>query len=241
MHSIIHVDFHTADRKKSGEFFSNLFGWQHLYDDDASNYSGLQTGNIAIGLDSGGNHPPKTTTFYIASDDVEADLAKAEANGAKIVMQKYMLPNGESSIGQFVDPAGNVIGLLHLVAPETPKAGRPIVWTELAANDPEQSAKFYQDLFDWKHSYMEAPYDYHSFMAGEIGGGFSKIDNQLYSANDTVIFIASEDVEADQTAITNAGGTVEGDVIDIPQIGRMLFWRDLDENRFALFQDISES
>lgn len=62
-----------------------------------------------IGADpSGGNGH---VTWYVQSDDVQADLDKAESLGGKTVMPP-MEPMAGTEIALFSDPEGHVIGLV---------------------------------------------------------------------------------------------------------------------------------
>jgi predicted enzyme related to lactoylglutathione lyase len=56
-------------------------------------------------------------TFYVAVDDVEAALAKAESLGGSRMMGPDVIPEVNIEIGLFTDPEGHVIGV---VKPEAP-------------------------------------------------------------------------------------------------------------------------
>jgi uncharacterized protein len=52
-------------------------------------------------------------TFYVEVPDVEAALAKAERLGGTRPFGPDKVPGTETELGQFTDPEGNVIGLMH--------------------------------------------------------------------------------------------------------------------------------
>ena len=53
-------------------------------------------------------------TFYVAVEDCEAALAKAEELGGTRVMGPDPIPGMGLTIGQFTDPEGHLVGLLQV-------------------------------------------------------------------------------------------------------------------------------
>jgi len=115
IHPVIHVEFSAIDREVSGMFYSKLFGW-HISQMPELNYATFDThAGVGGGLNPvSTRYPAGTVTVYIATDDIEATLAKAEELGAKTLVPKTEIP----SVGWyafFSDPSDNMIGLITLV------------------------------------------------------------------------------------------------------------------------------
>jgi uncharacterized protein len=97
------------DGEKTQVFYRDLFGWEI----DAENEMKYgQTQGLAKGIGGGiyGDEQPGVR-IYVAVDDLDATLEKAEKLGGKTVMEPTDVPGGPR-IALFNDPAGNGIGLL---------------------------------------------------------------------------------------------------------------------------------
>jgi uncharacterized protein len=101
------------------KFYGDLFGWPIEDAPGGMPYAivapegqeGLMGG---IGPDpSGGNGH---VTWYVQSDDVQADLDKAESLGGQTVMPPMDQMEG-TTIALFTDPEGHVIGLVKSSGP----------------------------------------------------------------------------------------------------------------------------
>ncbi|MCP4423939.1 MAG: VOC family protein [Chloroflexi bacterium] len=111
-HPIVHIEFSAADRREAADFYSGVFGWemQHV---EEMNYTMFGTGEGELG---GGlnpvseQNPAGTLAVYIGTDDIEATLAKIEANGGQTVVPKTEIPQ-TGWMAFFKDPTGNMVGL----------------------------------------------------------------------------------------------------------------------------------
>jgi predicted enzyme related to lactoylglutathione lyase len=117
-HCIVHVEFSSHNPGKSTEFYSDLFGWKHLAMPEFDYYS-WDNGNGTGGGYNKITEEPVPGGFvvkqgdviaYVATDSVDASLARAEELGARIVTPKTEVP-GQGWYGHFVDPDGNRVGL----------------------------------------------------------------------------------------------------------------------------------
>ena len=112
---------------------------------------------------------------------------------------------------------------------------RPIVHVEISAADRVTSAKFYQTVFGW--DYEDTPaYQYTTFAAGNLGGGFPDVDGQMYKTGDVVIYMGSDDLEADLKAVEAAGGKRASEPMPVPGMGSFAFFTDPAGNRLALWK-----
>jgi predicted enzyme related to lactoylglutathione lyase len=111
-HPICHVDFSANDSAAAGQFYSEVFGWKTQQPPGFEGYTMFQAGDGPGGgfAQVGENTQVGTVTVYVATDDINASLAKIEANGGKTVMPKSPIP-GIGSMALFTDPTGNTVGL----------------------------------------------------------------------------------------------------------------------------------
>ncbi len=123
-------------------------------------------------------------------------------------------------------------------------AKRSIVHVEIPAPlaKYEQSAKFFQQAFDWDYQIAPVPgqesMNYGMFeTANKIGGGYSYLDNQTNKPGDVVVYISSDDIEADLKNIEKLGGKKLSDKMVIPGFGELAHFADPNGNRLGLWKD----
>jgi predicted enzyme related to lactoylglutathione lyase len=123
-HTVVHFEIPADDPERAAKFYRDLFGW------DIKQYEGTAAGGIdywmvkTVPTDSGGMpvrpgvngglmrrmFPGQAPVNYIAVDDVEKFIRKAERAGAKVLMGKHPVP-GMGWFAQFTDPEGNVFAI----------------------------------------------------------------------------------------------------------------------------------
>jgi predicted enzyme related to lactoylglutathione lyase len=94
-------------------FYSDVFGWK-IDANNPVNYGLVDNGGEGINGGIGGVMDPDYAghvTFYIQVDDPAETLKKIESLGGKTVMPPSEIPGTPTTIAQFTDPAGNMIGL----------------------------------------------------------------------------------------------------------------------------------
>jgi predicted enzyme related to lactoylglutathione lyase len=118
-HPIVHIEIPAKDIAGAEKFYGELFGW-NIQSDPTYNYSMFQaeggpgggfvtTG--AEGTDGGHVHyKPDSLLVYVATDDIDASLAKVEELGGKTVLPKTEIPQ-VGWFGIFTDPTGNRVAL----------------------------------------------------------------------------------------------------------------------------------
>lgn len=101
-----------ASSDKVKKFFTSVFGWK-ISSDAQYDYGQVSAKDAGIGGGIGPGAPgaPNKVTFYIEVNDPDAYLRKIEAAGGKTVMPTMTI-TPTTTIAQFADPAGNVIGLV---------------------------------------------------------------------------------------------------------------------------------
>jgi len=109
--NIVHIEIPTKDSKTSAKFYASLFGW-HIQHDEIMDYTMFDPhegpGGGFTPLDE--NIKPGDVLIYVNSENIEADLKKAESLGGAIVREKTEIPT-IGWFGIFQDPTGNTIAL----------------------------------------------------------------------------------------------------------------------------------
>ena len=115
-----------------------------------------------------------------------------------------------------------------------------IVHVELASNDPKDAAKFYADVFGWKTE--EVPQmDYVTCSIGpQLGGGFPRVDNQMFKPGDVIVYISTDNIEATLTRIESLGGKTLQPKTEIPGMGWFALFSDPTGNRLGLFAGMGQ-
>lgn len=111
-HPICHVEIPASDPATLSRFYAAVFDWQ-MQADLASNYHMFQPqlgpGGAFVMADDTTGRQIGQVLMYIATDDIDATLATAEAHGATTLTPKTEGPFGWSAV--FADPSGNRIAL----------------------------------------------------------------------------------------------------------------------------------
>jgi uncharacterized protein len=110
-HNIVHIEIPTSNSEKAARFYSELFGWK---------ITPVPDGNLTLFEPEAGpggsfitakeNATAGAVLIYVDSEDIDADLKKAELLGAQIILQKSEIPL-IGWYGLFLDPTGNTIAL----------------------------------------------------------------------------------------------------------------------------------
>jgi predicted enzyme related to lactoylglutathione lyase len=117
---VVHFEVVGKDGDKLRSYYSELFGWEFGDTMGPTNYAVTpregNTGDDGIGIGGGVGTGPEGydghVTFYVAVDDVEAALSKAESLGGTRMMGPDKIPEADIEIALFTDPEGHVIGLV---------------------------------------------------------------------------------------------------------------------------------
>ena len=119
-HTVVHIEIPSSDFERSGTFYNALFGWK-ITPIPEMNYATWEPEEGP----GGGFSPIDEDTkvgeilIHVASDDIEADLQKAQSLGGTIVRHKSEIP-GIGWWGVFKDPMGNSIAVYTSMNPQGP-------------------------------------------------------------------------------------------------------------------------
>ncbi|MBC7878013.1 MAG: VOC family protein [Anaerolineales bacterium] len=116
--NVVHIEIPAANVQGAGKFYADLFGWKMEHVPEF-NYTMWADGSGSGGgfNEVSAENPVGHVLVYIDSDDIEADLIKAEKLGGKIVRAKTEIP-GMGWYGLFQDPTGNTLAVYTSANPE---------------------------------------------------------------------------------------------------------------------------
>lgn len=113
---IVHFELIGPDGPALQRYYGELFGWE-IDADNPWQYGVVHAGDEGIGGGIGADpQGSNRVTVYAEVDDLQATLDRAEQLGGKTVMPPSDM--GDFAIALFLDPAGNVAGLMR-------RAGEP--------------------------------------------------------------------------------------------------------------------
>jgi predicted enzyme related to lactoylglutathione lyase len=111
---------------------------------------------------------------------------------------------------------------------------RNVVHVEIPAANVGSAAKFYQELFGWKIQPIPEM-NYVMWEAGDgSGGGFPEVSKEN-PAGQVLVYIDSDDIEADLRTVEKLGGTVLHEKMEIPGTGWFGIFKDPTGNVLALY------
>lgn len=125
----------------------------------------------------------------------------------------------------------------------------PVVHFELPCDDRDRVARFFEQAFDWKiqklgpemGNYMLATTAEQDTrpdgFRGAINGGFFLRDPNM-PAQLPGIVIAVPDIRESMKRVTEAGGQVLGEPMDIPGVGPYVAFLDTEGNRSSMLQPL---
>ena len=117
---------------------------------------------------------------------------------------------------------------------------RNVVHVEIPAANVEGAGKFYEALFGWKLQHMPEM-NYTMWEAGDgSGGGFPAVsaDNPV---GQVLVYIASDDIEADLKNVEKLGGKALHHKTEIPGMGWFGIFQDPTGNVLALYTSMNPS
>lgn len=149
--AVVHFGVGAADDGPLVTFYGELFGWS-LQGFPGGGYTAIDTrggGGINGGIGKSLTGAP-WSTFYVATDDLQATLDRASSLGGSTVLPATDL-GGAAAIALFSDPDGLLVGLVQASGESVPSAGsgEPVTWFEVVGSDAARTQRFYADLFGW--------------------------------------------------------------------------------------------
>ncbi len=125
----------------------------------------------------------------------------------------------------------------------------PVVHFEMPYDDRGRMAKFYESAFGWRTQMLGEEMGNYGLATttdtgetgpkkpGAINGGFYQ-KNPEWPAQYPSVVIAVDDIKRSIKAVTDAGGNVLGEPMEIPGVGRYVSFMDTEGNRVSMLQPI---
>ena len=116
---------------------------------------------------------------------------------------------------------------------------RNVVHVEIPAANTEGAGKFYQDLFGWKiQPVPEMNYTMWEAGEGDEYGGFPQVSDEN-PAGQVLVYIASDDIDADLQNVKKLGGKVMREKTEIPGMGWFGVFQDPTGNVLAVYTSMN--
>ncbi len=111
---------------------------------------------------------------------------------------------------------------------------RNVVHVEIPAANVQAAGKFYRELLGWKIEHDDTM-NYSMWQAGDgSGGGFPEVSKDA-PAGQVLVYIDSDDIDADLKMVKKLGGTVVQPKTEIPNIGWFGMFKDPTGNVLGLY------
>jgi predicted enzyme related to lactoylglutathione lyase len=236
----------VTDPGAAKQFYSSLFGWD-IQDGppEAGGYAMcLLNGRpvTAISPKAQDNPFPNVWSTYLASDDLDASVAKAKEAGGQFMMEPMdVMTAGRLAFG--MDPTGAPYGIWqggdHVGVGIFNEPGT-LVWNELMTRDHEGAKAFYGSVFGYTFEDVGQGYTYATIKRagdGEVVGGLGLLDASTPAEvppSWTTYFLV-EDCDASVGKAAALGADVVRQPFDTP-FGRMAALTGAQGEAFSLIQ-----
>ncbi len=238
------IDLMTPDVDAARAFYQAVFGWE--YDIGGQEYGGYTTARLGQRMTAGmvSTQPDAAQQsaawgLYFASDNLEADVARAVELGAKVVSSAMVV--GEfGSMATCEDPSGATFSFWqagqHVGSQVTDEPGSA-AWYELYAPSAHQARDFYIALLGATADPMPGGMEYYVLKHGtQELAGIMQIDpawGNFHPQWVTYFLVANTDETA--VVITQHGGKILGNIDDSP-FGRLAAVMDPSGAYFKIIQ-----
>jgi predicted enzyme related to lactoylglutathione lyase len=115
---------------------------------------------------------------------------------------------------------------------------RKIVHIEIPSANTAQTQQFYASLCGWEFNNHDGEVEYSGSISSNVGLGFPKIDNEFTQAGIVVIYLESQDIDADLRAVENAGGTTIVPQTPVEGMGAFAIFKDPSGNPIGFWKDL---
>ena len=116
---------------------------------------------------------------------------------------------------------------------------------EIHAADPDRAERFYVEVFGWTAQGVGGPVDYRLLTTGAEGE--AGIDGAVVqrqgpepeeglAVNAYVCTIGVESIEETERAVVAAGGQQVAERVEVPEVGRLSYFKDTEGNIFGALQ-----
>jgi predicted enzyme related to lactoylglutathione lyase len=234
------ADNASGDPAAAAEFYSGLFGWEasdQMPPDAPGRYfmCTLRGKSVAAcGSQPVEGIPPNWNT-YVTVDDADAAAARVTEAGGTVIMEPFDVMDA-GRMAACADPAGAAFMVWqpnrHIGAEIANEPGA-MAWNELTTRDVDGSTRFYEAVFGWTTSAMEAELPggghYLVWQRGEDGvGGMMPMTGEMWPPEmpaHWMVYFAVDDADASAAKADQLGGKVSVPPFDT-EVGRIAVLND---------------
>ncbi len=219
------LDLVAPDAEAARAFYQAVFGWE--YDVSAPEFGGYATARIGDRSVAGvvGNQPdappmPAAWGLYFATNDIEADVAKAVTLGAQ-VLYPTMAVGDFGSMATCADPQGAAFSFWqagsHIGSQMVNEPGAA-AWHELYTSNAAAARDFYTALLGASADPMPGGMEYYVLKQGEwMFSGIMQIDPSWGGMQaQWVTYFAVANVDETVARVQANGGKIMGSIDDSP-------------------------
>jgi uncharacterized protein len=217
------VDLVTGDVEGSKKFYASVLGWSAV---DAEEYAYTSfrldgarvAGAVPLSAEMRETGAPPAWTTYVSVDDLDGVAARAASLGGAALGEPLDL----EGIGRTVpvaDPGGGVLLLwqpLGFAGAEVVNGVGAWSWSDLQTPDPEGAVPFYEALFGWSITPVEASHGLYWSVANDGAriGGIMRAEQAPRPA--WCAYFGVEDLDTALARVADAGGTTLLEPITVP-------------------------
>jgi predicted enzyme related to lactoylglutathione lyase len=219
------IDVMAPDMDAARSFYQKVFGWEYdIGGPEFGGYTTARVGERAVagfwGPQPGAPPAPAAWSLYFASDDIDADVARAVELGANVVAPVMQV--GEfGSLAVCEDPGGAAFCFWqagsHIGTELTEDAGSA-AWFELYSPNAKQARDFYTALLRATADPMDGGMEYYVLKHGEhMLAGIMQIDPSWGNFHPQwITYFSVADVDKTVATVTANGGKNLGPIDDSP-------------------------
>lgn len=222
------ADLVAPDLAAAQRFYSALFGWTFL--DTGADFGHyvmcLKDGKVVAGMSPpmpGAEQTPAAWSLYLMSHDLEDTARRVDAGGGKVIVAPMDIPsNGRMLFA--LDPSGAAFGAWepgqHTGSQLFDEDGA-LCWAEVNTRDPDAVDAFYQGLFGYRQTRVEAgeQFDYTAWSLGNadpVAGRLTMSDAWEGIPPHWMVYFAAADTDRAVERVQAAGGQVQHGPFDSP-------------------------
>lgn len=229
----------SKDPSAAARFYTETLSWKtQTLPMGGTSYTMLQAGEQGIGglteLPKGLETPHWIS--YVSVEDVTATARAVVANGGKALMDAFDVP-GVGKMQPVADPQGAAFFLFRSAEgdKDAPKGVGTFHWNELWCNDAKAAADFYCKVLGYTSSTMDTPTGaYYLLSNGEQRRGGIMTSPVVGIPAHWLPYVDVADLDAALGRVVRNKGTLEGEAMEMPGVGRFAFVRDAQGARLGL-------
>jgi len=238
------TDLSAHDSDAARKFYQAVFGWQ--YDIGGPEYGGYATARLGQRTTAGIASPmpgappaPPAWSVYFASENHEADVARAMTLGAKVLMPA-MTVGAMGGMAMCQDPTGAAFGFWkagqHIGWQVSDEPGA-VAWCEMYSTDAKRARDFYTALLGAASEAVPGGMEYYMLKHGDknLGGIMQIASSWGNMPSQWMPYFAVANAEETLATVKRNGGKALSKVDDSP-FGRIAAFQDPEGANFKILQ-----